>query len=297
MEMEIRQLKYFVSAATHLNFTKAAKECYIVQSSMTAQIANLEEELGVKLFDRLPRGLALTDGGKFFLSRAKILIQEAQRTEAEMSAFQAGYRSLLRIGYQGELLKGDMVDILRRYRREEPFVKVILHQMSRSMMMESLRDGLLDLVFTACDNPFLGEGWLEMETILEDGPCLVVGKDHPLAERESVTLAEIQGLTYVSLGRDRESVLYRIFPEETLRRIYIAGVDHTSAEILVASGYGVGLWGERLRKGDRYPALRFIPISDPPGKKKYALAWRKGRLTPEGERFRSVTRELMMEDG
>lgn len=294
--MEIRQLRYFISAATHLNFTKAAKECFIVQSSMTAQIANLEEELGVRLFDRLPRGLALTDAGNFFLTRARALVQEAQRTEAEMNAFQAGYGAILRVGYPGELFKGDLMNILRQYRRENPFVKVMLHQLSRRSVLERVRDGLLDVAFTACENPFLGESWLEMDTILEDGPCLVVGRDHPLAERESVTLAEMQGLTYISLGGDRESVLYRIFPEETLRKVYIAGVDHTSAEILVASGYGVGLWGERLNRGGRYPELRFIPIVDCPIKKKYAIAWRKDRLTAEGERFRLLAHRLM-EDG
>ena len=294
--MEIRQLKYFISAASHLNFTKAAKECFIVQSSMTAQIANLEEELGVKLFERLPRGLALTEGGTFFLARAKALVQEAQRTEAEMNAFQAGYRAILRIGYPGEMFKGDLVRILERYRRENPQVKVLLHQMSRYSVLEKLRDGLLDIVFTAYENPFLGESWLELDTILEDGPCLVVGRDHPLARREWVSLEEIQDLTYVSLGGDRESVIYRIFPAETLRRIYIAGVDHASAEILVASGYGVGLWSERLGRGGRYPELRFIPIADCPIRKRYAIAWRKDKLTPEGERFRSLAHE-QMEDG
>ncbi len=291
--MELRQLRYFISAAAHLNFTKAAKECYIVQSSMTEQIANLESELGVKLFDRLPRGLELTDAGSFFLARAKALVQEARRTEAEMNAFQAGCRAILRVGYPGELFKGDLMNILGHYRRENPHVKVLLHQMSRRLVLERVRDGLLDLAFTACENPFLGESWLELDTILEDGPCLVVGRDHPLADREYVTLEEIQGLTYVSLGGDRESVIYRIFPEETLRRIYVAGVDHTSAEILVAGGYGVGLWSERLARGNRYPELRFIPIRDCPVRKKYAIAWRKNKLTPAGERFRDLTHRLM----
>lgn len=294
--MELRQLRYFISAATHLNFTKAAKECYIVQSSMTEQIANLESELGVRLFERLPRGLALTDAGSFFLARARVLVQEAQRTEAEMNAFQAGYRTVLGVGYSGELFKGDLVRILGRYRQEAPHVKVLLHQMPRRSVLEKVREGQLDLAFTAWENPFQGESWLELTPILEDGPCLVVGRNHPLARRERVTLAEIQDLTYISLGNDRESVIYQIFPQETLRRIYIAGVDHTSAEILVAGGYGVGLWSERLSRGDRYPELRFIPIADCPVRKRYALAWRREKLSPEGERFRDLSCR-MMEDG
>ena len=85
--MELRQLRYFVSAAAHLNFTKAAKECYIVQSSMTEQIANLESELGVKLFDRQSKGLALTEAGRFFLPKAKAILGEAEKAGVKVLAF------------------------------------------------------------------------------------------------------------------------------------------------------------------------------------------------------------------
>ena len=62
--MEIRQLRYFISAATHLNFTRAARECFIVQTAMTQQIANLESEIGVRLFERGYRSLTLTPAGE-----------------------------------------------------------------------------------------------------------------------------------------------------------------------------------------------------------------------------------------
>ena len=79
--MELRQLKCFVSAANHLSFTKAAKECFIVQSSMTEQIINLENELNVKLFERQHKGLTLTEAGEFFLPRAKAILLEDQKAE------------------------------------------------------------------------------------------------------------------------------------------------------------------------------------------------------------------------
>lgn len=294
--MEIRQLRYFVSAARHLNFTKAAKECFIVQSAMTAQIANLEEELGVRLFDRLPRGLALTDAGSFFLTRAKALVQEAQRTEAEMNAFQAGYEAVLRVGYYGEAFKADLIEILRTYRREEPYVKVLLYQMDVDRLKKSLQDGALDVVIGVRGSVFAEEEWAELDLIAEIGPSLVVGKDHPLTERESVTMAELADLPRIrfsgSIGREDP-------PErmgERGERFYGAVWDHTSAEILVASGYAVSIWAERLSQNGSYPDLRFIKIKDNPTKQTFALVWRKDRLTPEGERFRSLVRRHM-EDG
>ena len=76
--MEIRQLKYFISAATHLNFTRAARECFIVQTAMTQQIANLENEIGVRLFERGYRSLTLTPAGEVFLQDAREIVAQAQ---------------------------------------------------------------------------------------------------------------------------------------------------------------------------------------------------------------------------
>ena len=88
--MEIRQLKYFIAAAKHLNFTKAAKECSIVQTAMTQQVANLESELKVKLFERTHRNLSLTPAGERFLKSAKKIVNQAKISAGDMEDFKEG---------------------------------------------------------------------------------------------------------------------------------------------------------------------------------------------------------------
>jgi len=294
--VEIRQLRYFVSAAGHLNFTKAAKECFIVQSSMTEQIANLESELGVKLFDRQRKGLALTEAGKFFLPRAKAVLAEAERGKDEMESFRAGYRSLLRIGYHGELFKTDLIRTLKAYRQELPAVRVALRQLPQGELLEGLRDGQFDMILAPDSELFAAEkAWMEISPVAEMGPMLVMAKDHPLAGRESITMGELKDLSFVSLEEaGKEDLRLGIKPEAP--NVALA-LDHTSNEILVAGGYGVSLWAEGLCRSGQYPNLHFVAISDYPEKKKFVLAWRRGKLSPEGERFCQRLREQMKKDG
>ena len=297
--MEIRQLRYFISAATHLNFTKAAKECFIVQSSMTEQIANLEDELGVKLFDRQRKGLTLTEAGEFFLPRAKAILAEAQRTAEEMALFRGGYRSYLRIGYHGELFKETLIQVLRTFRQELPAVKVSLRQLPESELTEGLRDGQLDVVLTISGEGLKEEkGWMETKPFLRMGPVLAVAKDHPLAERETITMEELRKLSFTSLeDTGREELISNIGLLEAGAQREGQSLDPCSNEILIASGYGVNLWAEGLSRTGRYPELRFVKILDYPAAKEFVLAWRREKLAPEGERFCQLVCEQIQEDG
>lgn len=284
--MELRQLRYFVSAAAHLNFTKAAKECYIVQSSMTEQIANLESELEVKLFDRQSKGLALTEAGRFFLPKAKAILGEAEKAGEEMASFRAGYRSLLRVGYQGELFKAELIRTLRACRQVLPQVRVALRQLPEEELLEGLRDGQFDIILIPWQESFRGEDWLETSPIAVMGPVLVTAADHPLAGQESVCMEQLRGLTFVSLeASGQKEVQSRISTTGVEAPSVELALDHTSNEILVAGGCGVSLWAEGLSRFSANPELRFIPIRDYPSKKSFVLAWRRERLTGEGEWF------------
>lgn len=283
--MEIRQLRYFVGAAACLNFTKAAKECFIAQSSMTEQIANLENELGVKLFDRQHKGLTLTKAGEFFLPRAKRILSEVQKGQEEMSSFRAGYRGFLRIGYHGELFKEELTRSLRGYRKDFPAVRMALRQLPEEELLEGLRDGQFDVIIIPFwDMLAVEKEWMEWEVIDEMGPALVMAKDHPLAGRESISTAEVENLSLISFGDSGSEDLKAgmALNGDKLQNVAQAR-DHTSNEILLASGYGVSLWAERLARRTR--TLKCVEISDYPVRKKFILAWKQGKLTSEGENF------------
>lgn len=284
--MELRQLRYFVSAATHLNFTKAAKECYIVQSSMTEQMARLENELEVKLFDRQKKGMVLTEAGEFFLHRARAILSEAEKAGEEMKSFRAGYRSLLRIGYMGEMFKEEMIRALREYRQELPQVRVALRQLPEEDLLEGLRDSQFDVILLPWRESFQDETWMETASVMAMGAVLVTAADHPLAQRESIRMEELRGLPYVSFGISGQ--------EETKKRIPSSGpedpgvemtLDHTSTEILVASGYRVSLYGTGMTRDSVRPDLRFIPVLEDPFQLETVLAWHRDKLSSQGKRF------------
>lgn len=297
--MEIRQLKYFVSAATHLNFTKAAKECFIVQSSMTEQIANLENELGVKLFDRLRKGLVLTEAGRHFLLRAKSILNEAQKATDEMALFRRGYSSYLRIGYQGDLFKDDLIATLQQYRQAFPTTRIALRQLPEDALIEGLRDGQFDIILVLEQAALEKEkDWMASTCIAQMSPMLVVEAHHPLASREEITTEELKGLTYTHYENvGREELLSSLGPLETLLLEEGLSLDPSSNEILIASGYGVNLWPEGLAKPARYPNLRFIKITDYPAVGTYLLAWKKEKLSPEGKGFCKLLCSTMKRDG
>ena len=289
--MEIRQLRYFISAATHLNFTKAAKECFIVQTAMTAQMTKLEGELGVQLFERQSRGLALTEAGEKFLLEAKKVVRDADAAQEKMEDYREGYTARLRVSHQGELFRGDLVDILRRFNRERPDVRVMLYQLPWREAIPGLREGQLDVAFMPCwDDAREERKWLVCEELAESSFMMVTAKDYPLADREKITMAEFCTLPRIGF---QGSPMDDGGPEAPAN-IYGQIKDHTSAQILIESGCCVGAWPERMCRPEQYPNLRFAKIADFPRIVRPALFRRAEPLSEEGKAFR---REVLRQYG
>lgn len=291
--MEMRQLRYFVSAATHLNFTKAAKECFIVQTAMTQQIANLEKELGVKLFERQSRGLSLTAAGEAFLADAREILAHSQRSREKMAAFQGGYTDLLQIGHHGELFRRDLPRALQLFRSHSPQTKVMLYQLPRSGLLSGVREGQLDLAFmtrTSALDKF--DKWIDWKILGREDMMLAVAADHPLAARQEITMAEVDSLPRAWLFWGSEEGRPIGMPEEgSTARVYGAMEDHASMEVLIESGYCVGLWTRRVCQNRERAGLRFIPVTDFPQLAEATALWRREGLSPSGALFLHLMEE------
>lgn len=285
--MEIRQLKYFISAAEQLNLTRAAKECYIAQSAMTVQIASLEREMGVKLFERHSRGLILTDAGQALLKRAREIVALADQAQEEMSALHGEFYSTLRVGHYGGMFQWDLIHLLRRFRAENPRVKVIPCQCSCAKLIDGILERELDFALMPFTEHFyLHKNWLDWK-VLEDGSfCLAVAEDHPLAGRTTVTNEEVEGICRAWLTWDmpEEQVFGKRREIDQSRQIGEMQ-DFASIQILVASGYCAGAWPARWCAPEYYPGLRFVPIEDYPEKVRPALVWPKGPMDEEHRQF------------
>ena len=144
--MELRHLRYFVAVAEERNFTRAAQRLHIAQPPLSRQIQQLEEILGVQLFERNSRPLKLTETGKFFYSHAVQVL--AQTAELESMTRRVGnIERSLSVGFVGSTLYGMLPKIIRRFRDENTTVELSLHEMSTMDQFRALKDGVIDIGF------------------------------------------------------------------------------------------------------------------------------------------------------
>ncbi len=187
--MELRQLETFRAVATQLSFTRAAVALDYAQSSVTAQIQALEQELGVGLFDRLGRRITLTDAGERLLAYAErivTLVEEAQAAVAE-GAEPAG---TLTLGAPETVLTYRLPGILQRFRARFPRVRLQFRPTSNAELQREVGEGTLDVGF-GIGEPLQPRG-LAVEVLYSEPLALIAQPEHPLAHAARVESADLQ---------------------------------------------------------------------------------------------------------
>ena len=227
--MELRQLRYFVSAAKHLNFTRAAAECCVVQSAMSQQITSLEKELGTTLFERTNRGLCLTPEGEAMEREALRLLEQAERVRGAVKHARDGYRERLRIGRCDGLLYEALPKALSQFHADCPNTLVQLSEVKRSTQLAELDDGGIDCLITLWEPMFEALDWVNVKIIGDDPVCVALPEKHPLAGKPSLTISQLSG----------ETVLYGC--EKAGEEGKALCASREDAEALVRAGYGIAV--------------------------------------------------------
>ena len=175
--MELRHLRYFVAVAEERNFTRAAERLHMAQPPLSRQIQQLEETLGVQLFERNTRPLKLTETGKFFYSHAVQLL--AQTAELESMTRRVGnIERSLSVGFVGSTLYGMLPKIIRRFRDENTTVELSLHEMSTMDQIRALKDGRIDVGFGRIR---LEDANIRRVILREEKMIVALPEGHPLS--------------------------------------------------------------------------------------------------------------------
>lgn len=189
--MELRHLRYFVAVAEHLNFTKAATKMRVAQPALSRQIRDLEDELGVQLFERNPRAVRLTEPGEVFLTEARAVLQRAEEARQAARAFVSGQRGEIHLGYAPSPTVELLPRVLRLFQEEYPAVRVVLHDVSAKEMTDGIRDKRLDAALCVRGRPKDMRGLVYTE--LRSYPfCLAVAAGHRLAKEARAGLGKIR---------------------------------------------------------------------------------------------------------
>lgn len=282
--MELFQLRYFVTAARSLHFSRAADELYVSQPSLSLQIARLEEELGTPLFHRRGRRVSLTDAGEALLPLAeRILAQEkeARRVVQQVRGLERGRLSLCALPALDQHL---LPPWLAQFRREHPGVEIrVREQRPAGAVARAVAEGRADLGFVHL--PCEAEG-LAVRPLLEDTFALVVPEAHPFAERNCVPLAEAVGEDWVWVHEAQS-------PDHPLMAACLAAgftprvvCESGSAQgvlALVAAGLGIALL-PRLAIEAR-EGTRRVPLGPPVPGRTLAVLWAEDRLSHAAAAF------------
>jgi len=185
--MELRQLRYFVAVAEQGNISQAAKKIFLTQSALSRQIKALEDEIGQCLLERQAHSIRLTPVGEALLRDARDLLQHAEQVLERARATGRGPR--LRIGYAPSLAAGILSRAVESFTQAHPNAHVELLDASTNQMLIGVESGSLDVVLSVGEQrPTRGLTW----ELLARAPWrLAVSRNHPLAKRSQVTLAEV----------------------------------------------------------------------------------------------------------
>ena len=240
--MEIRQLRYFAVLAEELNFTRAAARLHISQPPLSLQIAQLERELDVRLFDRNNRRVTLTEAGEAFLNDVRALLASLKDATVRARAVDQGLAGRIEVGLSGSHFLGPGPALIARYTAEHPQVSVLLNEMNPAAQLEALRGHRIDVSIsrTAVDDEEL-----QSMALWPDPVVAALPRRHPLAGRKRLELSDLAGDPFVMLRQDT-SGFARHLAEICARAGMPLSVAQTVAEVpaqlaLVAAGLGVAL--------------------------------------------------------
>ena len=283
--MELRHLRYFVTAAEEKNISRASVRLHISQPAVSRQIKDLEEELGVPLFKRLRDGLELTDAGNSALMHAREVLRQAAVLQEAMSPFRGrSARAILSVGYIPTALPGGLARALRVFEQQYKDQRIQIYEMTPGQQVEALRKDQLDV-------SLLGMPWSGIKeefatrVILKVPMAVIVPADHPLASRPAVDLADLQKEPFVSFHEDqfpgRPELLEHMFHRRSVAPEVVAKARGLSELLgLVAAGRGVALAPSDL---DQFPhvGVVFLKLKRPKLILESSALWKRDRETPE----------------
>jgi DNA-binding transcriptional LysR family regulator len=281
--MDITQVQYVLAVAATGSFSAAADELYISQSSLSKQIMALEKELGVALFDRSKRQIALTPAGAVFLEHARTIDAAQRALLADLARFKAA--PMLRIVAIPVIAQYGITDHVARFRSAHPDIDLVLDEREASAILPALASQQYDLAFLR--NNYLDPAAYVTHPVAHDRMVVVVARTHRLAGRASLALAELANENHIMF--DRGTVVHELAVDACRAagfepRIFYASLRVESVLGLVASNAGVALMMAQLVAYHRHPEVVAIPL-DEGIESDIVLAAVRGRKLPHTARL------------
>lgn len=278
--MELRQLRYFLDIVDEGSFTRAARNAYVAQPGVSAQVRNLERELGVTLLDRTGRTVTPTRAGEAIIPHARAVLRAVDQISGTASSLTGLLTGQLVLGTVPSISSRriSLPDALSRFHDDHPGVEITLTEGNSDALMEDLRAGHVDLALLS-----LGTSeprGIRTRTLAEEPVVVAVVPDHPLADRDHVTLDELSGFPLVTFphGSGVRGLLEDAASGRTLRlHIALEAGDPRIITRFAEAGLAAAvLPAPQLNATSEESSLVTVPVTGPTITGRIALAWRAG---------------------
>jgi len=274
--MELRHLRYFVAVAEALNFRRAAERLRVAQPALSSQIKNLEEELGMKLFDRTTRSVLLTPTGHIFLNEARGILGATTHAEQLVRKAKLGLVGSLRVGVITPATGPLLARVLRHFHQKFPGVQLSLSALTTTEQLKRLRAGELDAGLL---RPPVASPEFDTRFVEQAPQMLAVPAGHRLAKKRKLEWADFNGEGLVMIHPDLQHSFYDAFIAACAKAGAKTHVAQYAQDVqikmwLISAGFGIAPVTATLVE-IRRPGVVFRPL--PPGLPpvQTMLVWRR----------------------
>ena len=299
--MELRQLRYFVAVGEEQHYGRAAQRLRVAQPALSRQIQNLEEEIGFKLFERLPRGVKINAAGKSFLDYARRILQDLGDATASAKRIASGQSGTLRISFVESISwHGIIPDSIRDFRERQPDVELQLKALSSIEQIAAIQSGFLDAGYVLpVANPEHGLAHFQVGVIKE---VLAVPKGHALTRLKDIRLRDLVDTPFVWFPRWAIPNAYDRLMAACVRGGLKAPriVQETAIETMMLSLVQCRVGVAFVSSASRWrcpPGVALLPVRDLNLAFPFALMWRKDNNSPLLAKFAADVKSMVQQRG
>ena len=291
--MELRTLRYFVTLAEELHFGRAARRLAMTQPPLSLAILKLEEEIGVALFARTRRHVALTHAGSVFLEQARSVLARAGEAVQLAQAAHRGEIGRLAIGYMSASIFTLLPAVLREFAARHPGVRLDLRELTLPQQIAALRAGDIHAGFV---RPPVTDAELASESLLEEPLRVALPAGHPLAAASRLRAMRLASEPFVMFQRSPGLVLHDLVLGFCLQQGFAPRVAQEASQThavvgLVSAGIGVALVPASAQE-IRLRGVEFRPLAETSPRVGTCLAWRRDDASPALRAFADTARRV-----
>ncbi len=290
--MELRHLHYFIAVAEELHFSRAAERLHISQPPLSQQIRDLEEELGVKLFERTKRQVHLTEAGNVFLEHSYLVLAQLEQAIEATQRIGRGEVGRLAIGFVDSAMYTVLPEILRSFREQFPAIELRLHELTTAQQIQALYDKQVDVGIV---RSAISEPGLSVECLLPESLVLALPETHPLSAQTQVSLSALADESFILFPAKMGPVFYEqmitIFQQAGFHpKVAQEAVQMQTIIGLVEAGLGIAIVPASLQNFHRSGVI-YRPLQEHLSDTGLYLTWRQHDSSSVIGAFLSLTRK------